>query len=124
LIAEREWAHAAKDVSNAGLLGTLCIMMENSGKGAEIDVQSIPCPPELDLQTWILSFQSFGFLLSVPRSLSQVVIDLFKTRDIDAVVVGRVTEDPRVVLKASARKATLFDFKREKITGISYPQST
>ena len=31
LIAEREWACACKDVSNAGLLGTLSIMMENSG---------------------------------------------------------------------------------------------
>ncbi|MGB9627563.1 MAG: AIR synthase related protein, partial [Thermodesulfobacteriota bacterium] len=38
LIAERELAWACKDVSNAGILGTISIMIENSGKGALIDL--------------------------------------------------------------------------------------
>lgn len=38
LISEIELAHAAKDISNAGILGTISIMMENSGKGAIIDL--------------------------------------------------------------------------------------
>ena len=63
-IAEQEWACACKDVSNAGLLGTLSIMMENSGTGALIDLDTIPCPPPLELSQWLVSFQSFGFILS------------------------------------------------------------
>ena len=34
LIAEKGLAKAAKDVSNAGILGTISILIENSGKGA------------------------------------------------------------------------------------------
>ena len=122
LIAERELAHAAKDVSNAGLLGTLAIMMENSGKGARIRVEAIPCPAGLDFSDWTMSFQSYGFVLSVPPGLSGSVMDLFRERGIDAAVIGRVTEDTRVVLEMGGEDQTLFDFSSDKITGISRPR--
>jgi len=120
LIAEREWAHAAKDVSNAGLLGTISIMMENSGKGALIDIASIPCPTGLDLLNWIISFQSFGFVLSVSPKLSKAVVDLFRERYIDAAVIGRVLDTKKITLKKGAETQTLFNFKNDKITGIVY----
>ena len=120
LIAEREWAHAAKDVSNAGLLGTISIMMENSAKGALIDIASIPCPTGLDLLNWIISFQSFGFVLSVSPKLSKAVVDLFRERYIDAAVIGRVLDTKKITLKKGAETQTLFNFKNDKITGIVY----
>lgn len=123
LIAEREWAHAAKDVSNGGLLGTISIMMENSAKGAVIDLPSIPHPAELDLSQWLVSFQSFGFILSVSPELSEAVIALFKERDIDAVVIGKVMEEREIIVKNGAEAQTLFDFKKDKITGIVYHPS-
>jgi selenophosphate synthetase-related protein len=70
LISENDWAHAAKDVSNAGIIGTASIMAENSGKGAEINLDLIPTPPEIPLSDWLFSFQSFGFVLSVPPRYS------------------------------------------------------
>ena len=120
LIAEREWAHAAKDVSNAGLLGTISIMMENSAKGALIDIASMPCPTGLDLLNWIISFQSFGFVLSVSPKLSKAVIDLFRERYIDAAVIGKVLDTKKITLKKGAETQTLFNFKNDKITGIVY----
>jgi len=124
LIAERELAHACKDVSNAGLLGTISIMMENSGKGAIVDLVSIPCPPELDLSDWLISFQSFGFILSVSPAFSQAVIDLFRERQIDAAIIGGVTDERKVTLRSGAESHTLFDFNQDKITGITYrPQN-
>ena len=120
LIAEREWAHACKDVSNAGLLGTVSIMMENSGKGAVIDLNAIPCPAALDLSDWIVSFQSFGFVLSVSPMFSRDVIDLFRERGIDAAVIGKVMYEERVMVKDGLETETLFDFSKDKITGITY----
>ncbi len=120
LIAERELARAAKDVSNAGLLGTISIMMENSNRGAIIDVAAIPCPKQLDLVKWCLCFQSFGFILSVPPKNSDIIIELFKEREIDASVVGEVTEEKKVFLRDSDKQELLFDFEKEIITGITY----
>jgi hypothetical protein len=120
LIAERELAQAAKDVSNAGILGTLSIMMENSGKGAIIELGSIPKPVEIELPDWLVCFQSFGFVLSVSPKHSETVIDLFKEREITAAIIGKVIDDPIVTLKNGLASKVLFDFKRDKITGIAY----
>ena len=95
-------------------------MMENSGKGALIDIASIPCPTGLDLLNWIISFQSFGFVLSVSPKLSKAVVDLFRERYIDAAVIGRVLDTKKITLKKGAETQTLFNFKNDKITGIVY----
>ena len=119
LIAEHEWACTCKDVSNAGLLGTLSIMMENSGTGALIDLDAIPCPAPLELSQWLLSFQSFGFVLSAKPEFSTRIIGLFKERGIDAAVVGKVLEVRTVTVASGSESKTLFDFEREQITGIT-----
>ena len=121
LIAEREWACACKDVSNAGLLGTLSIMMENSGQGALIHLDAIPCPAPLKLSQWLVSFQSFGFVLSARPEFSTRIIDLFNKRGIDAAVVGKVLYGHTVTIASGPESLKLFDFGKEKITGITCP---
>ena len=119
LIAEREWACACKDVSNAGLLGTLSIMMENSGTGASIELDAIPCPAPLELSQWLLSFQSFGFVLSVKPEFSTQIIGLFKERGIDAAIVGKVLDGHTVTVVHDSESRELFDFEKDQITGIT-----
>lgn len=119
LIAEREWACACKDVSNAGLLGTLSIMMENSGRGAFVELETIPCPAPLTLSQWLLSFQSFGFILSARPEFSAGIIDLFKERRIAAAVVGKVLDSHSVTVASGSESRVLFDFTRDQITGIT-----
>lgn len=120
LIAEREWSQAAKDVSNSGILGTVSIMMENSGKGAIIELASIPKPLEVELSDWLVCFQSFGFVLSVSPKNSEAVISLFREREITAPIIGKVIDDPMVTLKNGVESKVLFDFRKDKITGIFY----
>ncbi len=124
LIAERELAHAAKDVSNAGILGTVSIMMENSSKGAIIELDSIPKPAEIELSDWLVCFQSFGFVLSVSPKHSETVIDLFQKREINAAIIGKVVDEPIVTLENGPESKALFDFKKDKITGIAYKSDT
>jgi selenophosphate synthetase-related protein len=120
LIAEKELAQAAKDISNAGILGTVSILMENSGKGAVIELPSIPKPPEIDLSDWLVCFQSFGFALSVPSINSKKVISLFRQREITAAVIGKVIDEPMITLRKGRESKVLFDFRKDKITGIGY----
>jgi selenophosphate synthetase-related protein len=120
LIAEKELAQAAKDVSNAGILGTVSILMENSGKGAVVELPSIPKPPEIDLSDWLVCFQSFGFALSVPSRNSKAVLSLFREREITAAVIGKVIDEPVITLRNGPESKVLFDFRKDKITGIGY----
>jgi hypothetical protein len=119
LVAESGAAFAAKDVSNAGILGTAAIMLENSGKGADIDLDAIPRPDSLTLEQWLLCFQSFGFILSVPPENIDKVCSIFSKRCITAALIGSVQEGTVVDIHKGDSSATLFDFSQDVITGIS-----
>jgi len=120
LIAEKELAQTGKDVSNSGILGTASIMMENSGRGAIIELESIPKPVEIGLSDWLVCFQSFGFVLSIQPKNSEAVISIFHDREITAAIIGKVIDEPILRLKKGMDSKVLFDFRKDKITGIAY----
>ena len=53
---------AAKDVSMAGVVGTLGMLAEASGTGAELEMSAIPRPPEAELADWLTCFPGFAML--------------------------------------------------------------
>jgi selenophosphate synthetase-related protein len=120
LIAEHELSCAAKDISNAGILGTVSIFLENSGKGGSIHLDAIPKPGTIKLIDWLHCFQSFGFILAVNPENSKKVLELFSSRNIEANVIGKVSNDHRVVLEQNEISRVLFDFETDEITGIRY----
>lgn len=120
LIAEKKLSCAAKDISNAGILGTISIFLENSGKGGSINLDAIPKPGAIDLKDWVHCFQSFGFILAVKPENSKKVLQLFSNRDVDAQIVGKVAGTDRVLLEYGKTSKVLFDFKTDEITGIRY----
>ena len=120
LIAEQELSCAAKDISNAGILGTISIFLENSGKGGSINLDAIPRPDSIELKDWLHCFQSFGFILAVRPENSKKVLELFSNRSIDANIIGKVTQNDLVILEQKRISKVLFDFKTDEITGIRY----
>jgi selenophosphate synthetase-related protein len=63
-LAESGARIAGKDISNGGIVGTLAMLMECSGVGAELRLDDLPRPENADLARWLVSFPSFGYLLS------------------------------------------------------------
>jgi uncharacterized protein len=120
LIAEQGLSCAAKDISNAGILGTISIMLENSGKGGCIDLEAIPRPREIALIDWLHCFQSYGFILSVKPENTREVQAIFSSRTISSKIIGKVLDGPIVSLKQKQASVVLFDFRRDEITGIRY----
>src|SRR5580692_9139497 len=81
-LAENGWCRAGKDISNGGIVGTLAMLLDCSSAGAELWVDQLPRPKEVDLVRWLISFPSFGYLLSVPPENSERVIAHFASREI------------------------------------------
>ncbi len=117
-IAEKKLAVAAKDISNAGIVGTMAIMMENSNKGAVIDLDALPRPGSLGLAHWLHCFQSFGFVLAAAPQNTSEIINVFKDHEITARRVGTVKAEPVVSLTMNGKTMQAFDFRHEAITGI------
>lgn len=118
-IAERGLARAVKDISQGGITGTAAMLAESSGVAIDIDLDAIEPPPGVALERWLKTFPSFGFLLSVPRSSLDAALALFRGRDIHADVIGKVRSGSEVALVSGARRATLRDFSREPLMGLS-----
>ncbi len=53
---------AAKDVSMAGIVGTLAMLAEASGCGAELEVGRVPRPRAATTADWLTCFPGFGML--------------------------------------------------------------
>lgn len=109
LLAERGLCDAAKDISNAGAVGTALMLLECSRVGAAIAVEAIPRPPGVPLQRWLQSFPSYGFVFSVRPAHVHDVQAHFESRGIACASVGEVTASPEVWLRDGAEHALLWD---------------
>ena len=116
-IGKEHLAHAAKDMSNPGSLGTLGMLLESSGKGAVIDITKIPCPENVDFIKWVLAYPGCGFVFTCAPENSKKIIDLFSTVGCTGAVVGKVNNTSILSLKDEKEELVLFDFSKEIITG-------
>ena len=97
-LGERGWCKSGKDISNGGVIGTLAMLLQCSRVGAELWLDQIPRPGGADLGRWLISFPSFGFLLSVAPEATAQVVGLFSQRDIACTPVGKITDENSFVL--------------------------
>jgi AIR synthase-related protein len=117
LIAEAGLCRAAKDISNAGVVGTALMLLECSGLGATIDVTAIPRPTDVPLLRWLTCFPSFGYLLAVNPSKAAAVMDQFSARDIACADVGVTDASGRVQLSDGTSQVSLWDFASGPLIG-------
>jgi hypothetical protein len=117
LIAEAGLSRAAKDISQGGIVGTAAMLAECSGIAIDIDLRAIPKPAEVALERWLLTFPSFGYLLSVKPWHAAETIARFAARDIAAAAIGSVSQGSRVTVSAGAASETIWDFAQKPLIG-------
>jgi AIR synthase-related protein len=105
-LAEKGWVRSGKDISNGGVVGTLAMLLQCSQVGAELWLDQIPRPDQVELTRWLVSFPSFGFLLSVDPSQVANVTALFTEREIVSARVGTITESGAFVLVYGTARET------------------
>ncbi|XGV98767.1 MAG: sll0787 family AIR synthase-like protein [Leptolyngbya sp. BL-A-14] len=111
--------NAGKDVSMGGIVGTLLMLLETSQCGAVLHLETVPCPPTLDLEHWLLCFPSYGFLLSVPPANVDAVRSLFHRRELVCEAIGTIQADPQLILKDDTESAVFWDLSAQALTGFA-----
>jgi len=115
-LAEAGLVEAGKDISMAGVCGSLLMMLETSRVGARLDLSALPAPEGVEPFRWLSAFPSFGFVLSVEPRAAQAVCARFAAAGVSAACVGEVTREPKLVLESGAERAEYWDL-REPLTG-------
>lgn len=120
-IAEAGWCDAGRDISMAGVLGSLLMMLELSGVGAEVELQSIPRPAAAEdrFLDWLLAFPSYGFVLAVRPEHVLPVQAAFAAQNITCAAIGQATASRQVSLRQNGVEAILWDFVEEPFIGFS-----
>ncbi|MBD2175352.1 sll0787 family AIR synthase-like protein [Pseudanabaena sp. FACHB-1998] len=118
-LAEAELCDTAKDISMGGIIGTLLMLTETSNCGAVLDLDKIPLPVHTSLERWLISFPSYGFLLSVRPVHVQAVQSLFQSQDLACAVVGTIQTGTKIILKSQNESVVFWDFAQDLLTGFS-----
>jgi uncharacterized protein len=125
ILAEKELCDAGKDISMGGIIGTMLMLLETSNCGAVINLDAVPMAPEIPADRWLVSFPSYGFILSVRTHLVSVVQQMFIDRQITCHDIGEITADRQLVLQTQGESTLFWDFEQAALTGFGkQPLST
>ena len=113
---------AGKDISNPGVIGTLGMLLEVSGKGAVIDLEAIPRPDlsalDLSFEQWVRMYPGMGFILTVKEENVQEVCRRFTDVGIAAAPIGEVDGSRRLSVRYLGRETQVFDLDHNGIMQI------
>ena len=114
--AREELASAAKDVSMAGSIGSLAMLLEPGELGAEVDLDELPAPAGVRLDRWIVCFPTYAFWLTTDRP--DQCVDLFRSAGLTAAVTGTITGSGVLTVRDRHASREVFDLRSEPITGL------
>ena len=117
-LADRGICTAAKDVSMAGLLGSLAMLLEPSRCGVTLTLADLPCPEGVALLRWLTCFPCFAFLLCLPAEQVGACAAAAAARDLTFTELGTLDDSGLLRLRDGERVVTVADVGREDITGL------
>jgi len=113
-IGRKHLVTAGKDISNPGLIGTLGMLLEVSGKGAEIDLDLIPRPNlaenGMTFELWVRMYPGMGFILTAKKAHVQELIETFAAVGMTAKAIGTVDNEKSLRIRYDGDETQVFDF--------------
>ncbi len=110
---------AGKDISNPGIIGTLGMLLEVSGKGAEIDLGKIPKPDlaknNMSFEQWVKMYPGMGFVLTVREENVVRLTSLFAEVGMTAREIGIVDTSKELRIRYDGQETQVFDFIKNGI---------
>lgn len=97
-LAEAGLVTAGKDISNGGIPGTLGMLLATSGVGATLQLDALPRPEGVDLERWLLSFPSYGYLLTATPENVAEICRRFADQGLACAPVGTMNATPLLEL--------------------------
>ena len=131
IIGKKQLATAGKDISNPGVIGTLGMLCETSGVGAHIRLADIVIPKSLEnensdseitIEHWCLMHPGTGFVFTAAADKVEDCLSVLKDGGMTAAVCGEITKEQKIVIDDGEKTAIVFDFEKDKITGIKKRQ--
>jgi selenophosphate synthetase-related protein len=109
---------AAKDVSMAGLFGSMAMLLEPTRGGASIPVDAVPVPAGVDFVAWSLCFPCFAFLVTLAPENEDRCRDAVERRGLFYATLATVDGSGVLGLVDGGDAAVLVDLNAGGVTGL------
>ncbi|TWP38035.1 AIR synthase related protein [Leekyejoonella antrihumi] len=119
-VAESGACVAAKDVSMAGLIGSLAMLLEHRRLGVTVDLDALPVPAGVPLDAWLMCFPAFAFLLCAPSDRAGECAAAFTDRGLEATVLGHLDASGVLAIQRDGDVATVMDLRVDTVTGLRH----
>ncbi len=110
---------AGKDISNPGVIGTIGMLLEVSGKGAVIDLDRIPRPDleknHMTFEQWVRIYPGMGFVVTAREADVDPISTLFASVGITAAPIGTVDGSRELRIRYKSDASRVFDFSSNGI---------
>jgi len=117
-IAKDGIAVAAKDISMAGLIGSLAMLLEWGSFGAELNLDVLPRPDGVALADWCTCFPCFGFILCCEPSSTDECVEVFTRTGLAAAKVGSINDSGSIEILADGERREVLNLREETVTGL------
>ena len=117
-LGESGLVKTGKDISNPGLLGTLGMILEMSDMGAIVNLDTIPIPSEIRLLDWLKMYPGMGFIVTTKNENAEKVLNVFRNRNLTPAIIGKISEEKKLIISSQDEETILFDLAKESIMGI------
>jgi selenophosphate synthetase-related protein len=111
-------AVSAKDVSMAGPLGSLAMLLEFRRLGAELDMRKFPMPANTDPLRWLVSFPTYAFWLTAEPERAAECAAAFESKGLICARVGDIVGSGELTLVDGDCRRVLLDLITESVTGL------
>jgi selenophosphate synthetase-related protein len=109
-LADASRLTSGKDISMAGILGTLAMICEASSVGATIDLERIPRPEDIPLSQWVRMFQTMGFIFTCKHEDTFMVTRILNRAGFTARYVGKINSTHKISVSYKDETAIFWDF--------------
>ncbi len=119
-LTKKQLLLSAKDISNAGIFGTLLQMLELSGCGAKIDLQRIVVPKsmqsaEITQLEMCKMFLASSFLVCASEINIPLIEEILAPVNYKVIKIGETIPEKRIILFDGGSIETLFDYTRKNL---------
>ena len=114
-LAEKGYIKSGKDISNPGILGTLEMLLETSGKGAVVNLEDIPRNESVEWVDWLRSYPGSGFVFTADEDYCDYIREYLSRYSIEAATVGEVTDSNSLLLNYQDKQAEVFNQEKNPV---------
>lgn len=102
IIAEKHLAHSSKDISNAGIFGTILQLIKYSSVGADVNINQIQIPPTLKtlnytLEMYIKMYLTTSFIMTAPEDKSHKLMNILEKYGLNANIIGKIIKEKNLL---------------------------